>query len=167
MHYFCNVLLLFTFLFLIRRLLNTLNRNFDLCIPRKGIARPQSQFPHSCVCERSTDRSTYFPAAEQTDQLWEYINRSQKHVCRNWDCGRTALFWEYLFRIFGICLCSADQPDTMYFNTRKKGFKMLTFVKWIMVGHLQYTLLHVHYLVLCNTKLKTSDFKQILAPILI
>ncbi len=21
-----------------------------LCIPRKGIARPQSQFPHSCVC---------------------------------------------------------------------------------------------------------------------
>jgi hypothetical protein len=23
-----------------------------LCIPRKGIARPQSQFPYSCVCER-------------------------------------------------------------------------------------------------------------------
>jgi hypothetical protein len=21
-------------------------------VPRKGIARPQSQFPHSCVCER-------------------------------------------------------------------------------------------------------------------
>ncbi len=26
----------------------------DLCIPRKGIAQPQSQFPHSCVCEQST-----------------------------------------------------------------------------------------------------------------
>jgi hypothetical protein len=32
-----------------------------------GIAQPQSQFPHSCVCERfiySQDRSTYFPGAE-------------------------------------------------------------------------------------------------------
>jgi hypothetical protein len=29
-----------------------LQRIFHLCIPRKGIARPQSQFPHSCVCER-------------------------------------------------------------------------------------------------------------------
>ncbi len=34
-----------------------LQRNFELCIPRKGIARPESQFPHSCVCERSI----YFP----------------------------------------------------------------------------------------------------------
>ncbi len=34
----------------------------QLCIPFLGIARPQSQFPHSCVCERflySQDRSTY------------------------------------------------------------------------------------------------------------
>jgi hypothetical protein len=31
--------------------------------PRKGIVRPQSKFPHSCVCERfiySQDRSAYF-----------------------------------------------------------------------------------------------------------
>jgi hypothetical protein len=44
-----------------------LERNFDLCIPRKGTPRPQSQFPQSCVCEQSTysqDRSTSFPAAE-------------------------------------------------------------------------------------------------------
>ncbi len=37
-----------------------------LCIPFLGIARPQSQFPHSCVCERFIyfqDQSTYFPAA--------------------------------------------------------------------------------------------------------
>jgi hypothetical protein len=32
---------------------HALQRNLDLCIPRKGIARPQFQFPHSCVCERS------------------------------------------------------------------------------------------------------------------
>ena len=46
-----------------------LQRKSHLWIPGKGIARPQSQFPHSCVCERdlytySQDRSTYFPAAE-------------------------------------------------------------------------------------------------------
>ncbi len=26
-------------------------RNFETNIPRKGISGPQSQFPHSCVCE--------------------------------------------------------------------------------------------------------------------
>jgi hypothetical protein len=38
-----------------------------LCIPRKGIARPLSQFSHSCVCGRfiySWDRSIYFPVAD-------------------------------------------------------------------------------------------------------
>jgi hypothetical protein len=41
----------------------TLKRKSHLCIPFLGIGRPQSQFPHSCVCERfmySQDRSTYF-----------------------------------------------------------------------------------------------------------
>ncbi len=49
------------------RLYDTLQRKSHLGIPKKGIARPQSQFPHSCVCERfiySQDQSTYFPAAE-------------------------------------------------------------------------------------------------------
>ncbi len=32
--------------------MNELQRKSHLCFPRKGIARPQSQFPHSCVCER-------------------------------------------------------------------------------------------------------------------
>ncbi len=71
----------------------------EFFIPRKGIVRPQSQFPHSCVCERSIyfhDWSTYFPAAEQADQSWEYINRSQTHEPPQF------LFWEYLFRIFDI-----------------------------------------------------------------
>jgi hypothetical protein len=42
---------------------SALQRNSHICIPFLGIARPQSQFPHSCVCERFTyfqDRSTYF-----------------------------------------------------------------------------------------------------------
>ncbi len=29
-------------------------RKFETNIPRKGISGPQSQFPHSCVCERIT-----------------------------------------------------------------------------------------------------------------
>jgi hypothetical protein len=51
---------------------DTLQQKSLLCIPRKGIARPHSQFPHSCVCDRflySQGRTTYFPAAErQTDR---------------------------------------------------------------------------------------------------
>ncbi len=40
-----------------------LQRQSHLYIHFLGIARPQSQFPHSCVCERfiySQDRSAYF-----------------------------------------------------------------------------------------------------------
>jgi hypothetical protein len=42
-------------------LINTLQQKSYLCIPFLRIARPQSQFPHPCVCERliySQDRST-------------------------------------------------------------------------------------------------------------
>jgi hypothetical protein len=45
----------------------TLQGKSHLCIPFLGIARPQTQFSHSCVCEwfiYSQDLSTYFPAAE-------------------------------------------------------------------------------------------------------
>ncbi len=45
----------------------TLQGKSHFCIPFLGNAGPQSQFPHSCVCERfiySQDQSTYFPAAE-------------------------------------------------------------------------------------------------------
>jgi hypothetical protein len=69
----------------------TLQRNFDLYIPRKETARPEFLFQHSCVCERFIyphDRSTYFSAAEYADRSWEYINCTQKHECRNRDCGR-------------------------------------------------------------------------------
>jgi hypothetical protein len=40
---------------LLRRLLHTAKaqyQKFEINIPRKGIARRQSQFPHSCDCER-------------------------------------------------------------------------------------------------------------------
>jgi hypothetical protein len=40
-------------------------RKLETNIPKNGIARPHSQFPHSCVCERfiySHDRSAYSAA---------------------------------------------------------------------------------------------------------
>jgi hypothetical protein len=43
-------------------LLPALYRKSNLCIPKKGIARPPVPILHSCVCERfiySQDRSTY------------------------------------------------------------------------------------------------------------
>jgi len=45
----------------------TLYRKSNLCLPGKGIALPQSQFLHTCVCERfiySQERSTYLAAAK-------------------------------------------------------------------------------------------------------
>jgi hypothetical protein len=65
-----------------------MQRNFDLCIPRKGIARPQSPFPHSFVCERSIfPRSAHLFSCSSICRPIPgiYINRSQKHECRNWD----------------------------------------------------------------------------------
>ncbi len=66
----------------------TLQPKSQIGIPRKGIAKHQSQFPHSRDCEQfiySQDWSTYFPAAEKADRLWEYMNPSQTHECGNWD----------------------------------------------------------------------------------
>jgi hypothetical protein len=56
-------------------------QKFETNIPR-GIVRAQSQFPHSCVCERfiySLHRSAYSAAVKYLDRSWEYINRSQGH----------------------------------------------------------------------------------------
>jgi hypothetical protein len=50
---------------------------------------------HVHVCEwfiYSQDRSTYFPAAECTDRLWKYINRSQTHEYGSLDRGRAIPF---------------------------------------------------------------------------
>ncbi len=52
---------------LINSFSNTLQRKSYLCIPFLGIMRPQSQFPHSCICQQFIyyqDWSTYFTTAE-------------------------------------------------------------------------------------------------------
>ncbi len=92
--------------------LSALQRKSHLCTPRKWLLRPpQSPFPHSCVCERfiySQDRYTYFPAAEQADGSWEYLNRPQTHNCWNWDTGRAIPFLVIFisnlrYCVFAVC----------------------------------------------------------------
>ncbi len=68
---------------------------------KKGIARPQSQLTHSCVCERfiySQDRSTYF--LQQNRQS----DRSQKHEYRNWDWVRAVSFPGIFVSNFWYCV---------------------------------------------------------------
>jgi hypothetical protein len=94
----------------------TQQRRSDLCIPRNETARPRSQYLHSCIFERSIyshDRvclfcklrglvpnfhvhvsvsDLYIPTNGPPILLGRpitgiYINRSQIHVCRNWERG--------------------------------------------------------------------------------
>jgi hypothetical protein len=68
---------------------------FETNIPRKGTVRPQSQFLHSCFCERfiySHHRSVYSAAGKYVDRSWEYINRSRTHECVTWDWGSAIPF---------------------------------------------------------------------------
>ncbi len=77
----------------VHRNAKTQYRKFETNITRKGMVRPQSQFPHSCVCERFTyshDRSAYSAAGKYVDRSWEYINRSQTHECGNCQIGTEA-----------------------------------------------------------------------------
>ncbi len=74
-------------------------RKFETNIPRKGISGPQSQFPHSCVCERiiySHDGPALLEEIQYVDRSWEYINRAQTHECGNWGWGRLFPEKEYI-----------------------------------------------------------------------
>ncbi len=82
-----------------------------LCNPFLGIAPPQSQFPHSWVCERfiySEDRSTYF--LQQNRQI-DHGNILIAHRHMNlglWPCtsiSRNIYFFEFLV----LVLCSSGK----------------------------------------------------------
>jgi hypothetical protein len=84
-----------------------LQRKSHLCVPRKGIARPQSQFSHLCVYDRfiyDQNRSTYFPTAAFADRSWQYMNRSQTHECGNSYWGRVIPFLGIFVSNFWYCV---------------------------------------------------------------
>ncbi len=83
-------------------------RKLETNIPRKGTARSQSQFLHSCFCERfiySQERSAYILLQENrwTDRGNIYVHRSLTDTLM-WEETRTEvaqfLFWENINRNF-------------------------------------------------------------------
>ncbi len=93
-------------------------RKFETIIPRNETSRLQSQFLHSCFCDRfiySHDRSAYSAAG---DRSWEYINRSQKYECGSWDWGRAVSFLGVHKSDF---LCSVCQPPKGFISQPTPG----------------------------------------------
>ncbi len=103
---------------------------------QKGIARPQSQYPHSCVCERFRN---IFPGSvclfwcrKICGPIVEYINRSQTHKAARFH------FWEYLFRIFSIV---SLQCRKLYYNSTCQILKRsLVCMPWQSLFSLFFTI---------------------------
>ncbi len=108
-----------------RARVHTLERKSHLCIPRKRIARPQSQFPHSCeLFIRTFPWSVYiFPPAEQADPSWEYKNRSQTHKCGNYSRTESPRnsFSGNCFEFSVLCLSSAVYRNLTWGRGRPPG----------------------------------------------
>ncbi len=85
--------------------MKTQYRKFETNMPRKGIVRPQSQFPHSCVCERfiySQDLTAYSAAGICGPILGTY--KSLTDTCM-WILGlrpHNSFFWEYIQMGFSL-----------------------------------------------------------------
>ena len=96
--------------------------NLNLCIPRKGIARPQSQFPHSCLCARfmySQDQSTklhIFPCSRIGRLILE-IYKYLTDICMSVGTERQSII------ILLSLLCH---------NISKEGRKHIPFVRYLV-----------------------------------
>jgi hypothetical protein len=94
----------------------------------RGIARPQSQLPHSCVCVSDLyipriGPHIFLQQNMQTDpRSWDiYINRTQTHECGNWDCDCSIPFLGIFvsnFRYFVFAVCAPE----VYFLKKFRGY---------------------------------------------
>ncbi len=93
-------------------------RKFETNNPRKGISGSQSQFPHSCVCERiiySHDGSAFSAGGNMwTDPGNICINRSQTHECGNWGWG-SAIPRKGIYSINRIAVAVLRVVELTYF----------------------------------------------------
>ncbi len=116
--------------------LKTQYRTFKTNIPRKGIAWPQSKFPHSCVSERfinSHDRSAFSTSGIYVDRSWEYIQRAQTYEFGNWDWGRAIPFqgtnkWDSCCSACAVCsrlFRFINTPKIPFFGEILKPLKRL------------------------------------------
>ncbi len=98
-----------------------LQRKSHLCIPFLGIARPQSQFPHSCVCEGFIYPriGLHISSTRIGRPIVGYINHSKTPECGNWD-------WDPNIPLLGIFVSKfryfvfAVQPELSPMSTRDR-----------------------------------------------
>ncbi len=55
--------------------------------------------------------------------MWEYINRSQKHECRNWDLGRAVPFLGIFVSNFRYCVFGSAGEQSTAANLAQDNYK--------------------------------------------
>ncbi len=107
----------------------TLQRKSHLYIAFLGIARPQPQFPHSFVCERCQDRSTYFLQQNRQTNLGKHVYKWRTDASM-WKLGlrpRYSFPGNICFEISVFCLCSVHDYAAYYFISTTNIISQLVF----------------------------------------
>ncbi len=110
---------------------HTLQRKSHLCFPFLGIVRAQSQFPHSCVCERfiySQDRSTYFLQQNRQIDRGNILYKSLTNAWM-WKLGlwpRKSFSGNKCFQFSVLVPCSAGQVTAGAWHFRRNNYIEVT-----------------------------------------